>query len=196
MRRKMTLMPLFRDKGSVPVQPLKEIQLSYTLAPLVAIRLHMPYETIDNLLVLDTDLPIGDLAFIRGVPLLKPDTPYRVVLCKEQVPPKRFFFKQIGYTFGYKNIVDVRDEEGDPLIPDISVRFFHSNYQLLINRSPFTVKVLVEQGEDEGEATDGGVAYAKKPTPVAMDALECSFLVVGNLFVDHDNPPAPNGTLS
>jgi hypothetical protein len=189
-------MPLFRDKGSVPLQPLKEIQLSYTLFPLVAIHLHMPYETVDTLLVLDTDLPVGDLAFIRGVPLLRPDTPYRVVLCKEQAPPRRFYFKQLGYTFGYKNIVDVRDEEGDPLIPDISVRFFHSNYQLFINRSPFTVKVLAEESEDGDEATRGGVAYEKTPTPITMDALECSFLVVGNLFVDHENPPAPNGTLS
>jgi len=196
MRRKMTLMPLFRDKGSVPLQPLKEIDLSFTLTPIVAIRLHMPYETVDTLLVLDTDLPIGDLALIRGVPLLQPDTPYRVVLCKDKVPPKRFFFKQLGYTFGYKNIVDVRDEEGDPLIPDISIRFLHSNYQLLINRSPFTVKVLAENSEDGDEETESAVAYAKKPTPITMDALECSFLVVGNLFVDHDLPPAPNGTLS
>jgi hypothetical protein len=196
MKRKMTLMPLFRDKDSVPLQPLKEIELFFTLAPLVAIRIHMPYETVDTLLVLDTDLPIGDLAFIRGVPLLCPDIPYRVVLCKEKAPPKRFYFKQLGYAFGYKNIVDVRDEEGDPLIPDISIRFFHSNYQLLINRSPFTVKVLTEEGEDGDEATEGEVAYAKKPTPITMDALECSFCVVGNLFINHNETLSSNGTFS
>jgi len=185
MRRKMTLMPLFRDKGSVPLQPLREIDLSFTLAPLVAIRVHLPYETVDSLLVLDTDLPIGNLAYIRGVPLLRRDTPYRVVLCKEKVPPKRHYFKQLGYTFGHENIVDVRDEEGDPLIPDITIRFVHSNYQLLINRSPFTVKIVAD-GDDETEA--GGVAY--RGQQITMDALECSFAVVGNLLVDHNIPPA------
>jgi hypothetical protein len=184
-------MPLFRDKNSVPVQPLKEIELYYSISPLVAIRVHLPYEGVDSLLVVDTDLPIGNLAYIKGVPLLHPDTPYRVVLCKEKVPPKRFFFRQIGYTFGHGNIVDVRDEEGDPLIPDIVVRFIHSNYQLLINRSPFTVKLLVEGDDEEGA---GGLAY--KGQEITMNALECSFSVVGNLLVDHDNPPASNGTLS
>jgi hypothetical protein len=138
---------------------------------------------------LDTDLPIGNLAYIKGVPLLNPDTPYRVVLCKDKVPPKRYFFKQVGYTIGHKNIVDVRDEEGDPLIPDITVRFLHSNYQLLINRSPFTVKVLVEDDEEESA---GGVAH--NGTLMEIDALECSFAVVGNLLAD--DPPATNGVLS
>jgi hypothetical protein len=185
-QRRPTLMPLFRDKGSVPLQPLKEISLSFTLSPLVAIRIHLPYDVVDTLLVLDTDLPIGNLAYISGVPLLHPDTQYRVVLHKEQVPPRRFYFKQVGYTFGHENIVEVRDEEGDPLIPDITVRFVYSNYRLFIHRSPFTVKVLVEDGDDEKEA--GGVVH--KGRAITMDALECSFLVVGNLLVDHDVPPA------
>ena len=184
-------MPLFRDKGAVPLQPLREIEFNYTISPLVAIRVHLPYETVDSLLVMDTDLPIGNLAYIRGIPLLNPDTPYKVVLCKDRVPPKRYFFKQIGYTFGHENIVDIRDHEGDPLIPDIAVRFLYSNYQLLINRSPFTVKILVD-GDDETEA--GGLVY--KGQQITMEALECSFAVVGNLLVDHDDPPATNGTLS
>jgi hypothetical protein len=185
-QRRPTLMPLFRDKGSVPLQPLKEISLSFTLSPLVAIRIHLPYDVVDTLLVLDTDLPIGNLAYISGVPLLHPDTQYRVILHKEQVPPRRYYFKQVGYTFGHENIVEVRDEEGDPLIPDITVRFVYSNYRLFIHRSPFTVKVLVEDGDDEKEA--GGVVH--KGRAITMDALECSFLVVGNLLVDHDVPPA------
>jgi hypothetical protein len=191
MRRKMTLMPLFRDRDSVPLQPLKEIDLRYTISPLVAIRIHLPYDTVDSLLVVDTDLPIGNLAYIRGVPLLSPKTPYRVVLCKEKAPPKRYFFKQVGYTFGHKNIADVRDEEGDPLIPDIIVHFVHSNYQIFINRSPFTVKVLVDD-DDEQEA--GAVAH--KGQVITMEALECSFAVVGNLLVDHDDPLATNERLS
>jgi hypothetical protein len=185
-QRRPTLMPLFRDKGSVPLQPLKEISLSFTLSPLVAIRIHLPYDVVDTLLVLDTDLPIGNLAYISGVPLLHPDTQYRVILHKEQVPPRRFYFKQVGYTFGHENIVEVRDEEGDPLIPDITVRFVYSNYRLFIHRSPFTVKILAEDGDDEKEA--GGVVH--KGRAITMDALECSFLVVGNLLVDHDVPPA------
>ena len=183
-------MPLFRDKGAVPLQPLREIELNYTISPLVAIRVHLPYDTVDSLLVVDTDLPIGNLAYIRGIPLLNPDTPYKVVLCKDRVPPKRHFFKQIGYTFGHENIVDIRDHEGDPLIPDIAVRFLYSNYQLLINRSPFTVKILVD-GDSE---TEGAVIY--KGQQITMEALECSFAVVGNLLVDHDEPSATNGTLS
>jgi hypothetical protein len=189
--RKPILTPLFRDKGSVPLQPLQEIELQYHISPLVAIRIHLPYDNIDTLLVLDTDLPIGNLAYIHGVPLLQRDTPYRIILHKEKAPPKRFYFKQIGYTFGHKDIVDIRDEEGDPLIPDLSVHFIHSNYKLLINRSPFTVKVRIN---DEDEDTEGGLAYRGRE--VEMNALECSFLVVGNLLVDHDEPPAYNGTLS
>jgi len=189
-QRRPSLMPLFRDRNCVPLQPLREIDLHYTISPLVAIRVHLPYEGVDTLLVLDTDLPIGNLAYIRGIPLLNPDTPYRVVLCKDRVPPTRHFFKQVGYTFGHENIVDIRDHEGDPLIPDIIVRFVHSNYQLLINRSPFTVKVLAED-EDNG---DSGVAY--KGRTITMDALECSFNIVGNLLVDHDEPSPTNGLLS
>lgn len=69
MRQKRpTLMPLFRDKGSVPLQPLKEIDLCFTISPLVAIRIHLPYEVVDTLLVLDTDLPVGNTAYISGVP--------------------------------------------------------------------------------------------------------------------------------
>jgi hypothetical protein len=177
-------MPLFRDRNCVPLQPLKEIDLCYSISPLVAIRVHLPYETVDTLLVLNTDLPIGNLAYIRGIPLLSPDTPYRVVLCKDRVPPTRFFFKERGYTFGHDNIVDVRDEEGDPLIPDIIVRFAYSNYQLLINRSPFTVKIFV----DDENSGDGGLAYKGKK--ITMEALECSFNIIGNLLVDHDEPPA------
>jgi len=190
-QRRPTLMPLFRDKGSVPLQPLKEIDLCFTISPLVAIRIHLPYEVVDTLLVLDTELPVGNTAYISGVPLLHPDTQYRVILHKEQVPPKRYYFKQVGYTFGHENIVEVRDEEGDPLIPDITIRFLYSNYRLFLHRSPFTVKVLVED-DDEKEA--GGVA--QKGRAITMDALECSFLVVGNLLVDHDVPPAFNNTLS
>jgi hypothetical protein len=190
-QRRQTLMPLFRNKGSVPLQPLKEIELCYRITPLVAVRIQLPYDSVDTLLVLDTDLPVGDLAYIRGVPLLNPDTPYRVVLHKEAVPPKRFFFRQVGYTFGHDNIVDVRDEDGDPLIPDISVRFVYSNYRLLLHRSPFTVKVLAGDDDDE----EAG-ALAQKEKPITMDALECSFLVVGNLLVNHDLPPTPNGILS
>ena len=190
-QRRPTLMPLFRDKGSVPLQPLKEIDLCFTISPLVAIRIHLPYEVVDTLLVLDTELPVGNTAYISGVPLLHPDTQYRVILHKEQVPPKRYYFKQVGYTFGHENIVEVRDEEGDPLIPDITIRFLYSNYRLFLHRSPFTVKVLVED-DDEKEA--GGVAH--KGRAITMDALECSFLVVGNLLVDHDVPPAFNSTLS
>lgn len=183
-QRRPTLLPLFRDKGCVPLQPLREIELNYTISPLVAIRVHLPYDTVDTLLVLDTDLPIGNLAYIKGVPLLNPDTPYRVVLCKDRVPPTRYFFKERGFTFGHENIVDVRDAEGDPLIPDIIICFLHSNYQLLINRSPFTVKVFVD-GDDEVEA---GVAY--KGQQITMEALECSFAVVGNLLVDHNKQPS------
>jgi len=190
-RKKPTLMPLFRDKGSVPLQPLKEIDLSFTISPLVAIRIHLPYEVVDTLLVLDTDLPVGNTAYIRGVPLLHPDIPYQVILHKEQVPPRRYFFKQIGYTFGHENIVEVRDEEGDPLIPDITVRFLYSNFRLLIHRSPFTVKIRVDDDNDE----EAG-AVAQRGRTITMDALECSFLVVGNLLVDHDLPPASNGGLS
>jgi hypothetical protein len=184
-KRKSALKPLFETKGSVPLQPLKEIELSYTIAPLVAVRIHLPYGGVDSLLILDTDLPIGDLAFVNGIPLLRNDMPYKVVLVKEKVPPKRFFFKQIGYTFGHDKILAIRDEADHPLIPDISLRFVYSNYRLLIHRRPFTVKVLVKD-EDEEEA--GGVAQEGRP--MVMDALECSFLVVGNLFVDHDVPPA------
>jgi hypothetical protein len=188
MKRKgMTLMPLFRDKTCVPLQPLNEIELCYSISPLVAIRVHLPYEPVDTLLVLDTDLPIGNFVRIKGIPLLSPDILYKVVLCKDKVPPTRFYFKERGYTFGHKNIVDVRDEEGDPLIPDIVVHFIYSNYQLLINRSPFTVKLLVEGDDEEGA---GGLAY--KGREITMDALECSFAVIGNLLVDHDNPPASN----
>ena len=184
-------MPLFRDKGCVPLQPLREIELNYTISPLVAIRIHLPYDTVDTLLVLDTDLPIGNLAYIKGVPLLCNSTPYRVVLCKDKVPPTRHFFKEVGYTFGHENIVEVRDAEGDPLIPDITIRFLYSNYRLFLHRSPFTVKVLVED-DDEKEAS----GVAQKGRAITMDALECSFLVVGNLLVDHDVPPAINNTLS
>jgi len=187
MEQRKTLKPLFRDKGSVPLQPLKEIELSYTIAPLVAVRIHLPYGGVDNLLILDTDLPIGDLAFVHGVPLLRNETPYKVVLVKERVPPKRFFFKQIGFTFGHDKILEIRDEEGNPLIPDITLHFIFSNYRLLLHRRPFTVKILVED-EDEEEA--GGLAQEGRP--MWMDALEGSFLVVGNLFVDHDVPPAPD----
>jgi hypothetical protein len=134
--------------------------------------------------VLDTDLPIGDLAFIHGVPLLQRETPYKIVLVKEKVPPKRFFFKQVGYTFGHNKILEIRDEEGNPLIPDITIQFVYSNYRLLLHRRPFTVQVLYE---DEDEEEGGGVGYEGRP--ITMDALECSFLVVGNLFVDHDIPP-------
>jgi len=190
MKKKPILTPLFRDKTYVPLQPLREIELQYTISPLVAIRVHLPYETVDTLLVLETDLPIGNLAYIRGVPLLNPNTPYRVVLCKDRVPPKRFFFKDIGFTFGHANIVDIRDAEGDPLIPDLTVHFVHGNYKLIINRSPFTVKVRAES-EDEG---DSGVAYKGKE--ITMEALECSFAVVGNLLVDHDEAPATDGILS
>jgi hypothetical protein len=180
-KRKPILTPLFKDKDFVPLQPLEEIQIHYSILPLVAIQIHLPYKNVDTLFVLDTDLPIGNLAYIHGIPLLQRDIPYRVVLYKEKVPPKRFFFKQIGYTFGYENIVDIRDEEGDPLIPDLSIHFVHSNYKLIINRSPFTVRILVD---NENENTEGGLAY--KGQEVEMNALECSFLVVGNLFVDHD----------
>jgi hypothetical protein len=145
---------------------------------------------VDNLLVLDTDLPIGDLTFVHGVPLLRNDTPYKVVLVRERVPPKRFFFKNIGFTFGHDKILEIRDEAGDPLIPDITLRFVFSNYRLLLHRRPFTVKVLVrDEDEEEGDGA-GGLGYEGKP--MVMDALECSFLVVGNLFVDHDVPPAPD----
>jgi len=191
--KRMTLMPLFRDKGSVPLQPLKEVDLCFTLSPLVAIRIHLPYEGVDTLLVLDTDLPVGNLAYIRGIPLLHPDTQYRVVLLKERVPPKRYFFRQVGYTFGHENIIDVRDEEGDPLIPDISIRFLYGNYRLFIHRSPFTVKILIGENDDDEEEAS---AVSHKGKPITMDALECSFLVVGNLLVDHDVPPAFNGALS
>jgi len=191
MKRRPTLMPLFRDKGSVPLQPLKEIDLCFTVSPLVAIRIHLPYDVVDTLLVLDTDLPVGNLAYIKGIPLLHPDMPYRVVLHKEQVPPKRYYFRQVGYTFGHGNIVEVRDEEGDPLIPDIIIRFVYSNYRLFLHRSPFTVKLFAED-DDEREAS--GVVHKGKA--ITMDALECSFLVVGNLLVDHDVSPAFNGTLS
>jgi hypothetical protein len=191
MKKKPILTPLFRDKSYVPLQPLREVELHYSISPLVAIRLHLPYESVDTLLVLDTDLPIGNLAFIRGIPLLQRDTPYRVVLCKDKVPPTRFFFKDIGYTFAHKNIVDIRDAEGDPLIPDLVVHFIHSNYKLLINRSPFTVKLIVEDVDD----SDGRVAYKEKE--VMVDGLECSFSVVGNLLVDHDDKAfVSNGTLS
>ena len=186
--RKPILTPLFKDKTYVPLQPLREIEFSYSIAPLVAIQIHMPYETVDTLLVIDTDLPVGNLAYIRGIPLLDNGVPYRVILRKDKVSPTRFFFKERGYTFGHENIVDVRDEEGDPLIPDIAVRFVHSNYQLLINRSPFTVKIRVD-GEEEG---DSGVAYKGKE--ITMEALGCSFNIIGNLLVDHDVPPATNGT--
>jgi hypothetical protein len=184
-------MPLFRDKGSVPLQPLKEVDLSFTIAPLVALRVHLPFEGVDTLFVLDTDLPVGSVAHIHGVPLLERDVPYRLVLHKQKVPPKRYFFNQVGFTFGHNNIVEVRDEEGDPLIPDITIHFLYSNYRLFLHRSPFTVKVLAED-EDEEEA--GGVAHRGKA--ITMNALECSFLVVGNLLVDHDDPPALNGRLS
>jgi len=184
MRRKQTtLMPLFRDRGSVPLQPLKDIEFYYSLAPLVAVRVHLPYEEVDTLLVLDTELPIGDYAHIHGIPLLQRGKPYRVILHKEKVPPKQHYFKQLGYTFGYKNIVDIRDEEGDPLIPDITIHFIYSNYKLFIHRSPFTVKVRVDE-DDRDEEEAGGVGY--KGQVITMDALECSFLVVGNLLVDHD----------
>jgi len=183
-QRRPTLMPLFRDKGCVPLQPLREIELNYTISPLVAIRIHLPYEGVDTLLMVDTDLPIGNLAYIKGVPLLCNSTPYRVILCKDKVRPTPYFFKERGFTFGHENIVDVQDAEGDPLIPDIVIRFAHSNYQLLINRSPFTVKVLID-GDDEAEA---GVAY--KGQQIAMEALECSFSIVGNLLVDHDEQPS------
>jgi len=183
MRQKPTLMPLFRDKDSVPLQPLKEIELYYSISPFVAIRLHLPFDGVDTFLVVDADLPIGNLAYIRGIPLLQRETPYRVILHKEKVPPKRHFFKQVGYTFGHKNIVDVRDEEGDPLIPDIVIRFAYSNYQLFIHRSPFTAKVLAEDSDEE-EA--GGLAH--KGTLMEIDALECSFNIIGNLLTDV--PPA------
>jgi hypothetical protein len=185
MEQKKALKPLFKDKGSVPLQPLKEIDISYSVAPLVAVRIHLPYGGVDNLLVLDTDLPIGDLVFVHGVPLLQRETPYKVVLVKEKVPPKRYFFKQVGYTFGHNKILEIRDEEGDPFIPDITLQFVYSNYRLLLHRRPFTAKVLVQDEEEEEEA--GGLQYEGKP--ITMDALECSFLVVGNLFVDHDVPP-------
>jgi len=183
-QRRPTLMPLFRDKGCVPLQPLKEIELNYTISPLVAIRIHLPYEGVDTLLVVDTDLPIGNLAYIKGVPLLCNSTPYRVILCKDKVRPTPYFFKERGFTFGHENIVEVRDEEGDPLIPDIVIRFAHSNYQLLINRSPFTVVVLMK---DEDERA-GGLAF--KEQAITMEALECSFSIVGNLLVDHDEQPS------
>jgi hypothetical protein len=182
-KNRMTLMPLFRDKNCVPLQPLREIDVCYSISPLVAIQIHLPYDTVDTLLVLDTELPVGNLAYIRGIPLLDRDRPYRVILHKEKAPPTRFYFKERGYTFGHQNIIDVRDIEDDPLIPDISIRFVHENYQLLINRSPFTVKIAVED-EDDGE---GGLAYAGRT--ITMEALECSFNIVGNLLVDHDVLP-------
>jgi len=190
-QRRPSLMPLFQDRNCVPLQPLREINLHYTISPLVAIQIHLPYDGVDTLLVVDTDLPIGSPAYIRGIPILESGAPYGVILRKDKVPPKRFFFKQIGYTFGHKNIVDVRDHEGDPLIPDITIRFVHSNYQILINRSPFTVKVLKE-GDEETES--GGLEY--KGQQITMDALECSFNIVGNLLVDHDVSPASDGLVS
>ncbi len=181
-KQKPILTPLFKDKTCVPLQPLKDVEFYYSVSPLIAIRIHLPYDCVDTLLVVDADLPIGNFAYIHGVPLLQRDTPYKVILCKDKVPPKRYYFKNVGYTFGHKNIVDIRDEEGDPLIPDLSIQFIHSNYKLLINRSPFTVKFRVE---DEVDETEGRLAYSGRE--ITMDALECSFDVVGNLLVDHSN---------
>ncbi len=179
--RKPILTPLFKDETYVPLQPLQEIELHYSVSPLVAIHTHLPYEGVDTLLVVDTDLPIGNLVYIHGIPLLQRDTLYRVILCKDKIPPKQYYFKNIGYTFGHKNIIDIRDEEGDPLIPDLSIHFIHSNYKLFINRSPFTVKFFVE---DEDDATEGRLAYSGRE--ITMEALECSFDVVGNLLVDYN----------
>ncbi len=181
--QKPILTPLFKDKTYVPLQPLSEIELAYTISPLVAIQVHLPYDAVDTLLILDTDLPIGNLAFIRGIPLLQSDVPYRVILHKDRVQSTPYYFKQRGYIFGHKNIIDIRDEEGDPLIPDITVQFIHSNYKMVLNRSPFTVKLI----DDEDEEEEGGLAY--KGQQITMDALECSFNIVGNLLVDHDALP-------